>query len=123
MITLTNIEELQATQEAIEKLKQDYPTLFEKLVDVVNLTRALQFKYQYMGCLITGEDPGQYKPNFVYSSVLRLYNKELQRLKDDLNFEVLKQTFSQFKNTGYSKISLLVLGNPVESLVGASVIR
>lgn len=123
MITLTNIDELKATKEAIEKLKQDYPNLFEKLLDIVNLTRALQFKYHYMGCLITDEDPGQYTPNNVYGTVLGLYKGELQRLKEDINYEIVKQTFSEFRNTGYSKISLLVLGNTPESLVGPSSIR
>ena len=123
MITLSSIDELKATKGAIEKLKKDYPDLFEKLLDVVNLTRAFQFKYHYMGCLIMDEDPGQYKPNFVYGSVLRLYKKELQKLKDDSDFQVLKQTFSEFRNTGYAKISLLVLGMTPESLVGASSIK
>ena len=123
MITLSSIDELKATKSALEKLKGDYPSLFEKLLDTVNLTRAIQFKYHYMGCLIMDEDPGQYKPNFVYGSVLRLYKKELQKLKDDSDFQVLKQTFSEFRNTGYAKISLLVLGMTPESLLGPSSIR
>ncbi|TDL66228.1 hypothetical protein QNH48_02070 [Neobacillus sp. YX16] len=123
MITLSSIDELRATKDALEKLKKDYPNLFEKLLDMVNLTRAFQFKYNYMGCLFMDEDPGQYTPNFVYGSVLRLYKKELQKLKDDHESQVLKQTFSEFRNTGYAKISLLVLGMSPESLVGASSIR
>ncbi|WML49512.1 hypothetical protein RCG23_05855 [Neobacillus sp. PS3-34] len=123
MITLSSIDELKATKEAIEKLKKDYPNLFEKLLDIVNLTRAFQFKYQYMGCLIMNEDPGQNAPNFVYGSVLRLYKKELQKLKDAQDSEVLKQIFSEFRNTGYAKISLLILGMKPESLVGSSSIR
>jgi hypothetical protein len=123
MITLSSIDELRATKDALEKLKKDYPNLFEKLLDMVNLTRAFQFKYNYMGCLFMDEDPGQSTPNFVYGSVLRLYKKELQKLKDDHESQVLKQTFSEFRNTGYAKISLLVLGMSPESLVGASSIR
>lgn len=123
MITLSSIDELKATKEAIEKLKKDYPNLFEKLLEIVNLTRAFQFKYQYMGCLIMNEDPGQNAPNFVYGSVLRLYKKELQKLKDAQDSEVLKQIFSEFRNTGYAKISLLILGMKPESLVGSSSIR
>lgn len=55
------------------------------------------------------EDAGQCTPNFV-GSVLRLYKKELQKLKENQNYKILKQTFSEYKNTGYAKISLLVLG-------------
>jgi hypothetical protein len=123
MITLSSIDELKAAKNAIEKLKGDYPNLFEKLLDLVNLTRAFQFKYHYMGCLIMDEDPGQYTPNFVYGSVLRLYKKELQKIKDDNDSEVLKQIFSEFRHTGYAKLSQLVLGMTPESLVGPSSIR
>lgn len=123
MITLSSIDELKAAEKNIEKLKTNYPDLFEKLLDMVNLTRALQFKYHFMGCLIMDEVPGQYAPNFVYGSVLRLYKKELQNLKNDLNSQVLKQIFSDFKNIGYSNICLLVLGKTPESLLGASSIR
>ncbi|RFU69978.1 hypothetical protein D0469_08380 [Peribacillus saganii] len=123
MITLSSIDELNSTKEAFEKLKKDYPSLFEKLLDIVNLTRAFQFKYYYMGCLIMDEDPGQYAPNFVYGSVLRLYKKEVQKLKDDQDYEVLKQTFSDFRNAGYAKISLLVLGMKPESFVDTTCIR
>jgi hypothetical protein len=123
MITLSSIDELKDTEEALEKLKKDYPDLFEKLLDMVFLTRAFQFKYHYLGCLIMNEDPGAYTPEFAYGSVLKLYKKELQKLKDDLNFPVLKQTFSEYRNTGYSKISQLVLGMTPESLVGASIIK
>jgi hypothetical protein len=123
MITLSSIDELKATKQALEKLKKDYPSLFEKLLYMVNLTRALDFKYHYMGSLIMDEDPGQYAPNFVYGSVLRLYKKELQKIKEDHDSQVLKQTFSEFRKTGYAKISLLVLGETPESLVGASSIR
>ncbi|MCM2536181.1 hypothetical protein NDK43_32795 [Neobacillus pocheonensis] len=123
MITLTSLDELKATREALDNLKKDYPNLFDKLLDMVNLTRAFQFKYQYMGCLIMGEDPGENTPNYVYGSVLRLYKKELQKLKDDLDSEVLKQFLTKFRGTGFAKISQLVLGMTPESLVGASSIR
>lgn len=123
MITLSSIEELKTAKDAIDQLKKDYPNLFEKLLEAVNLTRAFQFKYHYMGSLIMDEDPGEYTPNFVYGSVLRLYKKELQRVKDDPNSHVLKQFLSAFKSTGYAKISLLALGNSPESLLGASSIR
>ena len=123
MIALSSIDELKATKEAIEKLKNDYPNLFEKLLDTVNLTRAFQFKYQYMGCLLMNENPGESAPSFVYGSVLRLYKKELQKLKDDQDSQVLKQIFSKFRNTGYAKISLLIMGMKPESLVGPSSIR
>ncbi|PLR83281.1 hypothetical protein CVD25_11650 [Bacillus canaveralius] len=121
MLTLCSIDELTTTKQALEKLKKDHPNLFGKLLDIVNLTRALHFKYHYMGSLVMGEDPGQAVPNYVYGSVLRLYKKELQKLKDDDDFPVLQKTFSEFSNTGYAKISLLVLGETPESLASSGI--
>ena len=123
MITLSSIDELKATKETLEKLKFEYPNLFEKLLYMVNLTRAFQFKYHFLGCLIMDEDPSQYTPKFVEDSVLKLYKKELKNLLNDPDFQELKRTFSENKNTGYSKISLLALDMKPESLLGSSSIK
>lgn len=123
MITLSSVDELQATEEALEKIKYSYPELFKKLLHVVALTRAFQFKYQYMGTLIMDENPNEYTPEFVMPSVITLYKVEVQKLKDDPNIEVLRQTFSQNENIGFAKISMLVLGKSPESLLGASYIK
>jgi hypothetical protein len=123
MITLSNVDELQASEAALEKIKYSYPELFNKLLHVVALTRALQFKYQFMGTLIMDENPNEYTPEFVMPSIIELYIEEVQKLKDDPNIQVLLQTFSQSKNIGYAKISMLVLGKSPESLLGASCIK
>ncbi|XRG78782.1 hypothetical protein V5E38_00220 [Rossellomorea sp. GAMAL-10_SWC] len=123
MITLSSIDELKTTKETLEKLKFEYPNLFEKLLYMVNLTRAFQFKYHFLGCLIMDEDPSQYTPKFVEDSVLNLYKKELKNLLNDPDFQELKRTFSENKNTGYSKISLLALDMKPESLLGSSSIK
>jgi hypothetical protein len=120
--TVSSIDELKATNNAIANFKKDYPKLFETLLEMVNLTRAFHFKYHFMGCLIMEEDPGESTPN-VYGSVLRLYKKEMQKLKDDKDFQVLQQLFSDFRGTSYPKICLLVLGMTPESLVGLSYIK
>ncbi|MDQ7860692.1 hypothetical protein RCO48_05120 [Peribacillus frigoritolerans] len=83
MITLSNVDELQASEAALEKIKYSYPELFNKLLHVVALTRALQFKYQFMGTLIMDENPNEYTPEFVMPSVIELYIEEVQKLKDD----------------------------------------
>jgi hypothetical protein len=123
MITLSSVDELHETKAALEKIKYSYPELFNKLLHVVALTRAFQFKYQFMGTLIMDENPNEYTPEFVMPSVIRLYIEEVQKLKDDPNIQVLLQTFSQNKNIGYAKISMLVLGKSPESLLGASSIK
>ncbi|GIN39188.1 MULTISPECIES: hypothetical protein [Heyndrickxia] len=123
MLTLSSLDELQTAKERLANLQQSFPALFDRLVHVTNLTRALNFKYQYMGCLLMDEDPGTSSPNFVQASVLRLYKKEVQLLKNDVDFDKLKQFFTEFKGNGYAKLSLLALGIVPESLTGAPIIK
>jgi hypothetical protein len=120
VVTFCSINELEAANDALKDLKKDNESLYQKLLEVVYLTRALNFKFHYMGALIMDEDADQYTPNSVHESVLRLYKKELRSLKRNSDFPALKQIFSKFKHTGYTNISCLILGlNPIK-LVGAS---
>jgi hypothetical protein len=122
--TLCSLDELKKVKKALDQLENSYPALFEKMVHVMNLTRALQMKYQYMGCLIMDEDPSDCLPNLPHgSSVLRLYKKEVASLKNDADAYIMKQIFTSFKETGYAKISLLSLDRTPESLVGASSVK
>ena len=121
--TLCSLDELRKAKKALDLLEHTYPVLFEKVVHVMNLTRALQMKYQYMGCLLMDEDPSNCLPNLSQGSVLRLYKKEVETLKLDADIYVLKQLFTAFKETGYAKISLLALGNTPESLIGSSSVK
>ncbi|PKR85029.1 hypothetical protein [Heyndrickxia camelliae] len=123
MLTLTSLDELKEAKKALSELQVRYPALYEKLVHVVGFTRALQFKYQYMGSLLMDEEASRYTPSFVQGSVLRLYKKELQNLKDDIDFPVIKRIFSTMKSIGYSRISLLILGKSPETIVGAPIIK
>ncbi|GIN84963.1 hypothetical protein J6TS2_13490 [Heyndrickxia sporothermodurans] len=123
MLAFASLDELQEAKERIEKLQSTYPRLFEKLVDVVHLTRALHFKYQFMGCLMMDENPKGFSPNFVQASVLRLYKKELQSLKSIENFNLLKKLFIDFNKVGYAKLSLLAIGENPESITGAPIIQ
>lgn len=123
MITLTSQDELTAAKDALEQLKQDNPTIFDKLIHVISLTRALQFKYQYLGSLLMDEPANDGSPAFVKPSVIQLYKKEVSQLKEDPDAEKIKQIFTNFHSAGYAKLSLLALGMTPESLTGGSVIR
>ncbi|WP_050181788.1 hypothetical protein [Domibacillus robiginosus] len=121
--TLRSIDELKEAKKALADLQDSYPILCEKFVHVAGLTRSLQLKYQYMGCLIMDENSDDCLPNIPYSSVLRLYKREVKMLKNDEHIGALKELFQSFKETGYAKISLLALGRSPESLIGASSIK
>jgi hypothetical protein len=120
VITLCSQNELKEAQNAIKNLELSYPELYGKFMDVINLTRAMQLTYQYMGCLIMNEDPGNSHPQFIYRSVIRLYKKEIQKLTDDKDIHLLRDTFKEFENTGYARLSQLALGETPESLTGST---
>ena len=122
MITLCSQDELKSAQTALNQLEESRPELFEKFMDVINLTRAMQLKYQYMGCLIMNAEPGNAEPQFITGSVIRLYKKEMQKLKDDKDIHELRKVFIEFEHTGYARLSLLALGRTPESLAGSSAI-
>ncbi|MED1201519.1 hypothetical protein [Heyndrickxia acidicola] len=122
MITLSSLDDLKAAQKTIGQVKQNYPVLFEKLLHAVYLTRALQFKYQYMGNLLFDEVPLEPTPKFVQASILRLYKREIQVIKIDENIDVLHELFNEFKQTGYAKISLLIMGKSPEAVIGTLLI-
>lgn len=121
MITFNCLTDLEQVCQALENLKKNYPNIHKKLVEMVYLTRALNFKFQYMGALLMDKDPSEFIPNSVHDSVLRLYNRELQALKDDSDFHELQQIISKFAQTGFTNISHLLLGTEPESLVGPTV--
>ncbi|MGE6379255.1 hypothetical protein [Peribacillus muralis] len=123
MITLSSFDELRATQAALMKIKYSYPELFNRLFHIVALTRALQFKYHFMGNILMDENHNEFTPEFVTPSVSNLYIEEVQKLKNAPDFQILLQVFSQSKNLGFAKISMLVLGKSPESLLGASTIK
>ncbi len=123
MITISSISELKTAKEALEELKKNDPDLFNQLLDAINLTRALHFKYQYMGCLLMDEEPGENVPDFVYGSVLRLYKKEIQKLKNNANIQALKDILSTYKRNGYAKLCLLALDRTPESLVSPTQVQ
>jgi hypothetical protein len=107
---------------ALVIFKIEHPTLYDQLLHVVSLTRQLHFKYHFMGNLLMNEDPSTYQPN-VKDSVIKLYLKEIQLLKDNDRNGALQNLLAESRHHGYAKICLLVLGNSPESLIGASFIK
>jgi hypothetical protein len=123
MVTLSSVDELQMAEIELEKIKDSYPELFKKLLHVVGLTRAFQFRYQYMGSLIMDEDERAFTPEFVMPTVISLYQAEIRKLKEDPNIHILQRTFASYESIGYAKVSMLVLGQSPDSLIGASYIK
>lgn len=52
MLTTSSYDQLKNAQMAIGKLKDAKPSIYRKFINIIKLTRQLQFGYQYMGALI-----------------------------------------------------------------------
>jgi hypothetical protein len=118
LVTFCCINDLEEVSEALKNLSKDYPKLYEKLEEMVYLTRALHFKFQYLGALLMDEPTAEFTPISVHESVLRLYKRELQNLKDNPDFPVLVQIFTKYEHASFNNICLLVKGMNPQSLVG-----
>lgn len=108
---------------AIEELKATKPTLYKRFVHIIHLTRQMQFKFQYMGCLIMDEDPSKFRPKFLDDYVLIVYQNEIEKLKADNQVLELKQLLAVYKMVGYAKLCELVMGKNPEVLVGPAIVR
>ncbi|MDQ0298112.1 hypothetical protein J2S78_000520 [Salibacterium salarium] len=120
MIALSSIEELQAAKNKIEQLNLSAPNLFDKLVHVVTLTKQMQLRYEYLGSLIMEEDSTRFVNQHIRTSLLDLYQKEVQNLKHPTEKQEVEQLFSMYKSIGYENICKMILGESPESLKGVA---
>jgi hypothetical protein len=123
MLVTTSYNELLNAQTAIKSLYDSNPTILNKFLKVIKLTRQMQYGYQYMGKLIMDEDPSYSMPTSQDDYVLSVYQKEIEKLKADRHFYDLKELLSKYKLVSYKNISRLALGENPKMLVGPIVIR
>ncbi|GAB3045039.1 hypothetical protein [Virgibacillus ainsalahensis] len=122
MVITTSLSELTAANEEINQLQKAKPTLYEKLSELIQLTRQLQFKYQYMGCLLMDEDSDKFSPEVHVEYIIRLYRQEVEKLKADSTFDDLKGLLSNYRQVGYCNLCQLINGDTPENLVGPRVV-
>ncbi|MDR9796844.1 hypothetical protein Q4O60_10270 [Aeribacillus pallidus] len=123
MIIDSSYNELKNAQTAIENLKATTPTIYRKFLNIVHLTRQLQYGYQYMGSLLMDEDPDRFQPKFQDDYVLSIYHQEIEKLKKDKRFPELKQLLQSYKHISYTNISKLALGEKPAALIGPAVVH
>lgn len=123
MVISTNLFELKHAQEAMEELQATKPSIFQKFMNIIQLTRQFQYGYQFMGSLIMDEDPIKYHPMSQDDYVLSVYLGEIEKLKKADQFAELKQLLRQYQNLSYFIISKLALGESPKALVGPTVVR
>ena len=123
MLTTSSYNELKNAQIAIEELNAKKPSIFRKFINIIKLTRQLQFGYQYMGSLIMDEDPGKFNPMSQDDYILSVYYREIENLKTDKKFLDLKELLKTYKQLSYANISKLALGENPAELVGPTLVR
>ncbi|UOQ83614.1 hypothetical protein [Gracilibacillus salinarum] len=118
MIVTSSFQDLHVVKTDLAKLQNNYPNQFTKFINAIKLTRQLQYGFQYMGCLIMGEDAYRFLPQAQISYVLSIYEREMEKLKKDAEFSEVRQLLSDHKQISYDNICKLALGNKPEFLVG-----
>ncbi|UOQ49746.1 hypothetical protein MUN88_06610 [Gracilibacillus caseinilyticus] len=118
MIVTSSFQDLHVVKTDLAKLQGDYPNQFTKFINAIKLTRQLQYGFQYMGCLIMGEDAHRFLPQAQTSYVLSIYEREMEKLKKDVDFSEVRQLLWNHKQISYDNICKLALGNKPEFLVG-----
>ncbi len=118
MIALTSLEKLYEARHAGDQIKTQTPGLYEDLIHLVSLTRQLQFRYQYLGSLLTDENTEKSAPVHAKQSVISLYLQEVNDFRSSEYAEVIKKLFLNYKDCGYNNICLLLLGKSPEELKG-----
>lgn len=118
MLTTSSFNDLLYAKKAFDELEETEPGIYQMFINIIQLTRQLQFRSQYMGALIMDEEPGKYRPEVNNDYVLEVYQQEVERLKKDHHAADLKQLLTAYKQIGYANISRLVLGKSPSFLVG-----
>ncbi|WP_082234893.1 hypothetical protein [Halobacillus massiliensis] len=120
---MAGLNDVRKAKEDIEELRSNNEDLYEQLTHVVSLTRQMQLKYGYMGSLLMDEELPEYKPKFVRDSILDLYQKEVQQLKEHEDINEVKELLRRNSKVGESKIFLLILGAKPELIQGSTFIK
>lgn len=123
MLVTSGYDELKDAQTAIANLNATKPSIYRDFLNIINLTRQLQYGYQYMGALLMDEDPGEFLPKFQDDYVLSIYHQEIEKLKADKRFPELKKLLNSYKQISYANLSRLALGENPTELVGPTVIH
>ncbi|KKI52703.1 hypothetical protein M4L90_13715 [Staphylococcus equorum] len=109
---INEMEELNQIKLDLKKLRNEFPSMYEKLEYIASLTRQLSIHYKYLGVLMFSdnrENIQNERPTLIRESVLKLYEQEVAKVKKDTNFVFFKDMILKFQNVDYSQIFLIIL--------------
>ena len=110
---INEMEELNQVKLDLKKLKNKFPNMYEKLEYIASLTRQLSINYKYLGLLMFSDNREiiqNKRPTLIRESVLKLYEQEVEKVKNDRDFIFFKDMMLKFQNVKYSQIFLIILG-------------
>ncbi|NGP46892.1 hypothetical protein G4V62_18865 [Bacillaceae bacterium SIJ1] len=120
---LAGLKDHYKAKEDIEALKKEHNDIYQLLLHVASLTRQLQIRYRYLGALLTNTPAAEFEPKFIRSSVLELYQREVQTLKNHPNFDQVQALFKANPTLEFPNIFLLVLGAKPEMVHGSTFMK
>ena len=123
MLVSANYDDLKDAKNAMDNLSATKPSIYQQFLNIIELTRQLNFGYEYMGALIMDEDSSQFKPTAQDNYVLSIYHQEIEKIKKDEKFNEIKQLLKEYQQVSYANISKLALGRNPKELTGPTVVH
>ncbi len=123
VLITTNYNQLVEAKGSLSELQRKDERLYESFKNIVELTRQLQFSYQYMGAILMDEETSKYSPKTSSKYIVNLFKRELKMVKEQENFDQLQQLFENHKRVSYTNIAKLVLGLNPTVLVGPALVK
>lgn len=120
------MEELNQIKLDLKKLRNEFPSMYEKLEYIASLTRQLSIHYKYLGALMFSdnrENIQNERPILIRESVLKLYEQEVAKVKKDSDFVFFKDMMLKFQNVDYSQIFLIILGAEPDFVFNNTIIK
>ncbi len=110
---VNEMDELTQFKLDLKALREESPRLYEQLEYIASLTRQLSIHYKYLGLLMfsnNNEVIQNNRPILIRDSVLELYEREVEKVKENNEFEYVNEMILKFQFVAYSQIFLIVLG-------------
>ncbi|RYM02897.1 hypothetical protein EWH99_10300 [Sporolactobacillus sp. THM7-7] len=121
MKTICSIQDLRKAQTDVAHFKSEHPSTYYRMLHLVNFTRQLQFKYEYLCGLMQGDDEfaRRYAPHFVQRSIIDLYKSEIEKIHHHpVGLEALNRLMDEHRVIGYENFCLLIRGKSPEEIKG-----
>ncbi|MFT8871539.1 MAG: hypothetical protein ABF868_04515 [Sporolactobacillus sp.] len=126
MKLISSIQKLKEAQTAFLTYKQSHADAFERLLHLVNLTRQMQFKYDYLCGLLLNDRAyaDRFMPHFVQRSIIDLYENEVKKMSQFSQATVdLQNLLHAHQTIGFENLCLLIRGKTPEEIKGIYSLR